>query len=80
MKTISIDLHGMTAAEAKALLLRELKSCPKNVAEIEVVHGFNGGQALLKMFRGLSHPKIERKILGLNNGVTVLILKAAARN
>ena len=72
--TITLDLHGMTIAEAKAALLRELKTCPKTVLEIEVIHGFRQGQELLKMVRSFSHPKIKRKILGLNNGSTVLIL------
>lgn len=74
MKSISIDLHGFTSAEAKSYLLNELKKCPKNVTEIEVIHGCNGGQALLKMVRGFSHPRIERKILGMNNGITIFVL------
>lgn len=75
MKTVSVDLHGMTVEGARRHLLQTLKSCPKNVSELEVIHGCHSGQALLNMVRSFSHPKIERKILGMNNGVTVFILK-----
>jgi len=73
--TLTVDLHGMTVSEARATLLRELKSCPKTVSEIDVIHGFKGGQELLKMVRSFSHPRIERKILGLNNGSTTFKLR-----
>lgn len=75
MKTISIDLHGMTSAEAKKRLLSVLKTCPGNIDEIEVIHGCNGGTVLLDMVRSLSHPRINRKILGMNNGITVYVIK-----
>ena len=75
MKTITIDLHGMTAAEAMSALLKMLKSCPADTEEIEVIHGCHSGQTLLNMVRSFSHPKISRKILGLNNGMTAFVLK-----
>lgn len=76
MRTISIDLHGMTAAEGRQALLRLLKQCPPDTDEIEVIHGSHSGQALLGMVRReLKHPRIDKKLLGLNNGVTILCLK-----
>lgn len=74
-RTITIDLHGLQKAEAKAKLQQLLKSCPKDVGEIEVIHGCHGGQALQKMVRQeLKHPRIARKSIGLNGGATTLIL------
>lgn len=75
MKTVSIDLHGMTSAEAKKRLLSALKNCSGDVGEIEIVHGFNSGKVLLNMVRSLSHPRIDRKIVGMNNGVTIYVIK-----
>ncbi len=76
MRTISMDLHGMTAAEGRQALLRLLKQCPTDTDEIEVIHGSHGGQALLSMVRReLKHPRIDKKLLGLNNGVTILKLR-----
>jgi hypothetical protein len=75
MKNISVDLHGMTADEGKSSLLRLLKSCPADTEQIEVIHGCHRGTVLLDMVRSLKHPRIDRKILGLNNGVTVILLK-----
>lgn len=75
MKKLSIDLHGMTTAEARSALLKFLKSCPPDTLEIEVIHGCHRGQTLMNMVRSFSHPKISKKILGLNNGVTLFLLK-----
>ena len=76
MYSRTIDLHGMTVAEARRAMLALLKSCPASVREIEVIHGSHSGQALLRYVRvELQPPRISRKILGLNNGVTILELK-----
>lgn len=75
MKRITIDLHGYTVSGARALLTRELKKCPHGVEEIEVIHGCNSGQTLQSLVRSFSHPKIERRIVGLNNGMTIFVLK-----
>lgn len=73
--SIEIDLHGRTVEEARAMLSETLKKLPKGVREISVVHGYRGGTALREMVRKYSHPKIERKILTLNQGITILIIK-----
>lgn len=72
---IELDIHGMTVQQAKKEIQSILKSCPKMVTEIEVIHGYNNGNALQKYVRGIKHPKVERVIIGLNNGKTSLILK-----
>ncbi len=74
--SIELDLHGHTTESAKAKLNDTLKHLPKDVREIQVIHGYRGGTALRDTVRKYSHPKIERKILGLNQGITTLIIKA----
>lgn len=75
--SIEIDLHGHTVESAKTLLNDTLKKLPKGVREVNVIHGYRGGTALRDMVRKYSHPKIERKILGLNQGITTFIIKKA---
>ncbi len=69
-----IDIHGLTCAEAKKVITQRIASCPKG-CELRVIHGFHGGQALQKMVRNeLKHPRIKSKLIGLNNGETILLL------
>ena len=70
-----IDIHGYTAAEARKLLVQKINAAPSG-CEITVIHGYHGGQALQKMVRNdLKHPRIKRKILGLNQGETILVIE-----
>lgn len=74
--TREIDLHGMTAAEGKRALLACIRSCPAAVTELTVIHGSHSGNALQQMVRrNFSHLRLERKLIGLNDGVTVFLLK-----
>ncbi|NLK70718.1 MAG: DNA mismatch repair protein MutS [Clostridiales bacterium] len=74
--TLTVDLHGMTVAEARSELLRILKTCPKHIKEIDVIHGYTKGQALQNLIRrDFTHPRIDRKIITMNNGCTTFILK-----
>ena len=75
MRKIEVDFHGLSAQEAESQLRGLLKHCPKDVSEIEVIHGYHSGQAIKNMLSSFKHKSIERKIIGLNNGVTVIILK-----
>jgi len=76
MKRISKDLHGMPLIQAQREMNRLLKTCPKDTDEIEVIHGYNNGDRILRYIRSeLKHPRIDKKILGLNNGSTLLMLK-----
>lgn len=72
---MSVDLHGLTKEQARQKLLDTLKTLPRDVRELTVVHGYRGGTALRDMVRSFSHPKVERKILGLNQGETVFVIK-----
>ncbi len=73
---LRVDLHGMPVIQAKREMQQLLKTCHKTTREIEVIHGYTNGQALQKYIRKeLSHPRIERKVFGMNNGSTTIILK-----
>ena len=74
--TLTADIHGMTVTDAKKALERLLSSTDKNISEITVIHGYSGGKALSDMVRKkLSHPRIARKILSMNQGETLLLIK-----
>ncbi len=76
---MTVDLHGLTAADAESRLEHLLSNVPAGVAEIRVIHGYNGGQALRDMVRGrLNHPRIAAKLPALNPGETRLLLRPAA--
>lgn len=71
----TIDIHGLTTAEAKKRLEQIISSAPPN-CEITVIHGYHGGQALQNMVRrGLKHKRIKQKILSMNFGETTLIIE-----
>ncbi len=72
---VEIDIHGMTRDEAKRYLIRFLNRVNGSVREVEVIHGWSGGTALMDMVRkGLRHPKIRAKVVSMNPGVTILML------
>lgn len=74
--SVKIDLHGETVDSAQRILTQRLKSLPKDTQEVVVVHGFHGGTALREMVRKYKNSRIERKILGLNQGETIFIIKS----
>mgnify|MGYP000881327964 FL=1 len=70
-----IDIHNMTADQAKRHLELYLNRVNGNVKEVTVVHGYSGGTVLRDMVRNrLRHPKIKSKYASLNPGVTILVL------
>lgn len=73
--SIEIDLHGHTVESARNFITYTLKNIPKDVREVSVIHGYHGGTALRNMVSNYKNSKIERKILGLNQGVTIFIIK-----
>ena len=64
----TIDLHGCSQSEAKVKLDHFLKGT-------SIVHGYSSSILLNYVRKKYSHPRIERKILTLNKGETVFILK-----
>lgn len=73
---IEVNIHGMTAQEAKRALEQLLSRAGKSVTEVKVIHGYNNGQVLRDMVRSqLKHPRISAKLICLNPGETRIILK-----
>ncbi len=70
-----IDIHGETGESARKKLCEKLKTLPKDTKELVVIHGYHGGHILQDTVRRFKHPKVERKILGLNQGETVFLIK-----
>ena len=71
----TIDLHGCSKSEAKVKLDHFWKGYSVVVKEVTVIHGYSSSILLNYVRKKYSHPRIERKILTLNKGETVFILK-----
>ena len=71
-----IDLHGLVLDEAEMQLIELLESLPKGVRAVEVTHGYNRGTAMKRMVqKDFYHWRVRDKRVGLNAGVTWLVLK-----
>ena len=78
-QVMTVNLHQMNTAQAKAWLYDKVSAAPKEIREIEVIHGFHGGTALQNMVRkSFRHPRVQSKVIPLNQGSTILILKAGS--
>ena len=73
--SITIDIHGETRQSVRKLLENKLKSLSKDTREVIVIHGYHQGNTLQQMVRSFKHPMVERKILGLNQGETIFLIK-----
>ena len=75
--TITIDLHGMTCYQAQVAIDAALRRAGRSTDRLELVHGYHGGSAIRDMIRRTytRHPKVLRLELGLNPGVTELVLR-----
>lgn len=71
---IILDLHEMPLWEAELVLEDALEQAGEDIKEIEVIHGYHKGQVLQKMVREFKHKRIKGKHIGMNNGMTVLLL------
>ena len=74
---IEIDLHGLMRDDAEYRLRHLLTNAGKDVKEVVVIHGYSRGTALRDMIRRTyaGHPKVIRLELGMNPGVTELVLR-----
>lgn len=75
---LKIDLHGYRAREAREYLEWRLKTLPRGINQIDVIHGYRSGTVLQTMVREeLTDKRILRKIVGWNPGETTLIIGKA---
>lgn len=73
---MKIDLHKMKVWEATLYLNNKVATAPGDIKEIIVIHGYHNGTALMNMVRQeFYNPRVKRKFLSLNQGVTSLILQ-----
>lgn len=74
---IELDIHGMTRVQAKTAIDAKLRRAGSGVYRLRIIHGYHSGTALRDMIRReyAGHPKVKRVELGLNQGVTDLILR-----
>ncbi len=73
--THEIDIHGMTKAQAKRHLERYLSDAPPEVGELTVIHGYSSPTLRDMVRKELKHYRIQRRILSLNDGITILLLQ-----
>lgn len=72
----NIDLHGLSVEQGEIQLIELLNALPKTVRAVEVTHGYSRGTALKNMVKNqFYHWRVLGKQVGLNPGVTWLILK-----
>lgn len=71
----TIDLHGQTVYSAQKVLTARLKALAPDVREVCVVFGYHGGTALKDFVMRYKNGRIEKKILGLNQGSVIFVLK-----
>ena len=72
-----IDVHAMTQVQAMAAIDAALRRARGDVYRLRVIHGYRSGTALRDMVRRryASHPKVKRLELGMNPGITDLVLR-----
>lgn len=71
-----LDVHNMTGVQARAAIDAALRRAGSGTYRIRIIHGFHGVTVLRDLARSYkSHPKVLRVELGLNQGVTELVLR-----
>jgi len=72
-----IDLHGCTVYQAEVAVDAALRRAKGSTYRLRLIHGHNRGtelqHALRKKYK--NHPKVLRLELGINPGVTDLVLR-----
>ena len=70
-----IDIHNCNTSEAKVMLDNYLDGLSPLVSEVTVIHGYSSTVLQQYVRKRYHHKRIKRKILAINAGQTVLILK-----
>ena len=72
-----LDIHGMTEMEAKTTIERFIASCPKDIKEIVIIHGYHSGSVLKSLVRDknkIRSKRIKRRKFTMNQGETIIEL------
>lgn len=74
---VELDIHGMTKYQAKLCIDAQLKKADNGLYRIRVIHGYHNGTELKNMIQNSyrKHQKVKRIELGLNPGITDLVLR-----
>ncbi|MBQ9393389.1 MAG: Smr/MutS family protein [Oscillospiraceae bacterium] len=72
---VELDLHGMTAYQARIAIDAALRRAKSGTYRIRIIHGYHGGTALRDMVRREYAGRVLRIELGLNPGATDLVLR-----
>lgn len=70
-----IDIHGCTVTEAKIKLDNFLNNLNPLISEVTIIHGYSSKILQQYVRKQYKHKKIFRKILTINAGTTILIIK-----
>ena len=72
-----LDLHGMSVVQAKVCVDAALRRADKGLYRLRLIHGYHSGTALRDELRKhyKKHPKVLRVELGMNAGITELVLR-----
>ena len=72
---VTIDLHDMELLEARYYLDKLFETLPEDILEVVVIHGYRKGHILLDMVRkDFKHPRIKKKVIPFNKGITLFLL------
>ena len=71
----SIDLHGCSVSEAKLQLDKYISGLSNNASEVTVIHGYSSSILANFVRKQYKHKRVARKILTMNRGETILVLK-----
>lgn len=74
---IELNVHNMTQYQAQIAIDAKLRRAPSSCYRIRIIHGYHSGTALRDMIRREygKNPKVKRVELGLNPGITDLVLR-----
>ena len=72
-----LDLHGWSLTQAQTAIDSALRRATPATYRLRLIHGYHRGTDLRDMIRRRygGHPKVLRLELGLNPGVTDLVLR-----
>lgn len=70
-----IDIHGCTTIEAKVKLDNFLNNLNPLINEVTIIHGYSSKILQQYVRTQYKHKKILRKILTINKGTTILVIK-----